>query len=124
MIFIEDDIHCEQWGPFRYLEDCVTELRRLALVPSDAAPNQAPCRSWKTCGREYQIVIYYPGESTRVFCRVPALNVSAQKTAWADGFEQWLSTAARCDPMRPGIGNDDETFFRHPQGQPDIRNEM
>jgi hypothetical protein len=53
---IEDDAHAELQGEFDSFESALAELRRRALIPWDVPPNVAPCRSWKTCGRVYEVV--------------------------------------------------------------------
>jgi hypothetical protein len=89
MIYLEDEIHCEQDGPFETFEDAVSELRRRASIAWDKPPNQAPCISWQTCGREYHVLEYNEAKQPWKLLRdVPALNVSAKCIAWVEGFEQ------------------------------------
>jgi hypothetical protein len=57
-IYIEDEIYCERAGPYESFEAAVAELRRRAGIAWDAAPNQPPCTSWRTCGREYVVLEY------------------------------------------------------------------
>jgi hypothetical protein len=56
MWVIEDEIHCEHVGVFEKREDAVAELRRRSELPWNKEPNQAPCMSWETCGRNYELV--------------------------------------------------------------------
>lgn len=94
-IYIEDEIHCEQDGPFESFEGAIEELRRRAGIAWDASPNQAPCASWRTCGREYH-VLQYGGASApaRLLRNVHVLDVSAKGVEWIDGFEQaWAASA-------------------------------
>lgn len=56
---IEDDFHAEKIGPtYTDLPAAVAELRRLADLPWDQAPNRSPCVSWDVCGRDYWIREY------------------------------------------------------------------
>ena len=48
---IEDESHAEWAGEFATFEEALAELKRRASLPWDEAPNQAPCTSWRTCGR-------------------------------------------------------------------------
>ncbi len=58
MFVIEDEAHAEWFGEFPTLEAATAELRRLKELPWDEAPNVAPCTSWRTCGRTYEVVEY------------------------------------------------------------------
>ena len=84
MFKIEDERHAEpQAGEFSSLAAVACELRRLAQLPWDQAPNVAPCTNWTTCGRTYEVVEY--DNSTRPWeelKRVPALEVDAQGARW------------------------------------------
>jgi hypothetical protein len=86
MFVIEDERHAErQPGEYVSMEMAYAELQRLAHVPWDTMPNKAPCTSWRTCGRTYEIVEYdrlsIPWQELR---RVPILDVSASGTIWLD----------------------------------------
>ena len=84
MWVIEDELHSERIGEFPNHEAAVSELRRLVGVPWDEAPNQAPCTSWQTCGRHYELV-EYDVSSTRdrdERQRIPALIVSKKAVSW------------------------------------------
>ena len=93
MIYITDDIHCEPRGPYASFEEAIAELRRRASIPWDEEPNCAPCMSWRTCGRNYEVCEYEDGtESSKQLRRVHVLSVSAKRTVWVEGFEQkWAS---------------------------------
>jgi len=85
---IEDELHCEpQEGQFSTLEEAVIELRRRAIAPWDAKPNEAPCMNWRNCGRRYEIIEYdifdTPWKELR---RMPALEVSARGAHWLGDF--------------------------------------
>jgi hypothetical protein len=59
MIFqVEDTEHAEIQGSYAKLEEAIYELRLRAKIPWDESPNVAPCQSWKTCGRSYEIIEY------------------------------------------------------------------
>ncbi len=84
MFKIEDERHAELLaGEFPSLAAAVVELRRLASLPWNEVPNAAPCASWRTCGRNYEVVEY--DDSVRPWeelSRVTALHVSAEGTKW------------------------------------------
>lgn len=76
---IEDELHAELCGEYPTLEAAIAELRRRMQLPWDHDLNVAPCMSWRTCGRHYEIVEYgADGEQQRI----PALNVSAEGVVW------------------------------------------
>ena len=83
MFGIEDERHAETFGEYRALVETVSELERLAQIPWDVEPNQAPCTNWKNCGREYWIFEYddsiEPRKEIRSF---PALRISAHAVRW------------------------------------------
>ncbi|PPT19412.1 hypothetical protein LMG19145_00345 [Xanthomonas arboricola pv. fragariae] len=80
---IEDESHAEQIGEYASLDDAWAELERLAAIPWDKYPNVAPCTSWQTCGRTYEIIEYEtssrPWQEKR---RVAGLDVSVNGVAW------------------------------------------
>jgi hypothetical protein len=82
MFIIEDEAHAERRpGEFATLADALVEVRRLAAISWDETPNIAPCQSWKTCGRRYEIVEYNNASVPWTeIQRIPSLNVSAITT--------------------------------------------
>ena len=87
MFVIEDQLHAELQGEFASFDEALAELRRRASIPWDHEPNLAPCSSWETCGRSYEIVEYDQVKSPwQVIGRVTVLNVTVQGVKWADGF--------------------------------------
>lgn len=88
MVIIEDEAHAEPQGEFSSIGDAVSELKRRADIPWDEYPNRAPCMSWRTCGRRYEIVEYdnshLPWTELR---RIAALDVSAAGVVWATDAE-------------------------------------
>ena len=95
MVYIEDDIHCEQDGPFETFEHAVAELRNRSSLSWDAPPNRTPCTSWRTCGRQYRVIEYDErSEPWKVLRDVHVLDVSAKGIVWVEGFEQaWAAGA-------------------------------
>ena len=88
MFVIEDEFHAEWIGKFSSFEHAIAELRRIALLPRDGAPNQPPCMNWETCGREYSVVEYDDSHSPwQEVRRVSVLRVSASGVEWSSGFE-------------------------------------
>jgi hypothetical protein len=83
MFVIEDEAHADQIGEYATFEEAIAELRRRAALPWDEAPNVAPCRSWRTCGRRYQIIECNPSTVpwTELRC-LPALDISARGAKW------------------------------------------
>jgi hypothetical protein len=98
MITIEDEPHCELQGEFPSFQDAIAELKRRARIPWDQEPNQAPCTSWKTCGRRYEVVEYDVNHPRcKQLRRVAVLEVSATGVTWSSSFE---------DDWEKGLGPD------------------
>jgi hypothetical protein len=86
MFAIEDESHAEPQGEFSSFEEALAELRRRAAMPWDQPPNVAPCSSWKTCGRNYEIIEYDTSHTPwRQLARFPILEVSAKGPRWEKG---------------------------------------
>jgi hypothetical protein len=80
---IEDQSHAEQVGEFVSLQSAWEELQRLSGIPWDEPPNVAPCQSWQTCGRDYEIVEYETSDVPWLLVqRYAGLEVSAKGIAW------------------------------------------
>ncbi|HEY3813302.1 MAG TPA: hypothetical protein VGL66_08740 [Caulobacteraceae bacterium] len=83
MFVIEDEFHCELIGEYSTRGEAVAELRRLTDLRWDEEPNQAPCTSWRTCHRDYELIEYDDSTTPwRTVHRSPALKVSAQGAEW------------------------------------------
>ena len=86
---IEDEKHAEPQGEYDSLDDAFIELVRRSKIAWDSEPNQCPCMSWKTCGRDYQILEY--DISTKPYWTLlnstPVLEVSAKGVNWESEFE-------------------------------------
>jgi hypothetical protein len=84
---IEDELHAESQGEFGDVAEALTELRRLAHIPWDQEPNQAPCQSWRTCGRKYELVEFDDGQTPwKELRRTLALEISASGVQWHSGL--------------------------------------
>jgi hypothetical protein len=83
---IEDEAHAELHGEFESIDEAIAELKRRASIPWDQEPNVAPCMSWRTCGRRYDIIEYGDGRSAEVR-RMPALEISAAGLKWVPPFD-------------------------------------
>ena len=87
MFIIEDELHAEQQdGEFTSFQEALVELKRRAALPWDRSPNVAPCTSWRTCGRKYEIIEY--DDSTRPWKQlscVAMLEISAKGARWLVG---------------------------------------
>lgn len=80
---IEDQQHAEQIGEFSSLQEAWNTLQRLSIIPWDAQPNAAPCRDWRTCGRDYEILEYDTDATPWVVVRRHAgLKVGTAGIAW------------------------------------------
>jgi hypothetical protein len=81
---IEDQLHSEHRSEHLSLADAWAELKRLSCIPWNQAPNRAPCGSWKTCGRNYEIIEYdtsfNPWQLVR---RIPGIEVNANELVWS-----------------------------------------
>jgi hypothetical protein len=85
MFVIEDAIHADPVGTYERLDDAIAELRRRAAIPWDERPNQAPCVSSRTCGREYELQEYDASRTPWELLRsVLVLRVSAKGVEWVD----------------------------------------
>jgi hypothetical protein len=84
MFMIYDITHAEpQDGNFNSFEEALTELKRRAGLPWNEEPNKAPCKSWRTCHRIYEIVEYNTStQPWTEFSRVRVLDVSSAGVQW------------------------------------------
>jgi hypothetical protein len=84
MFLIEDEWHAEPLdGRFETRAQAIGELRRIASIPWNEPPNRAPCTSWMTCGRRYELIEY--DETTLSWTelsRVTILEISADGVKW------------------------------------------
>lgn len=80
MFVIEDEAHAEQSHGFASRAAAVAELRRLADIAWDAAPNACPCTNGRNCGRRYHIVEY--DTAWRRLSDDAVLDISAAGTVW------------------------------------------
>ena len=80
---IEDEVHAEVQGEYTTFEEALLELKKRRQIRWDEKPNVCPCTSWKTCGREYEIVKY--DTSTNPWKKLEGtlvLEISAKETKW------------------------------------------
>ncbi|MET1110641.1 MAG: hypothetical protein ABWX67_03850 [Allosphingosinicella sp.] len=83
MFVIEDEWHAEIIGEFASRADAQAELRRLAELPWNAAPNRCPCTSWRTCERRYHLIEYDTSPTPWLQISNDALlDVSSNGVAW------------------------------------------
>ena len=89
MLIIEDESHCETQGEYPDFKRSLEELRRRAKIPWDQEPNRAPCTSWRTCGRRYQVI---EGNETtsgwKELRRIIIVEISAEGIKWEGDFEK------------------------------------
>ena len=84
---IEDELHAEHHGEFAAFEDAVRELRRRAEIPWDQEPNQAPCQSWRTCGRAYEVIEFDDTQtSSKKLRHTKVLDISREGVVWHEPF--------------------------------------
>ena len=96
MFVIEDEIHAEPQGEFPDKNAALAELKRRAALPWDQEPNAAPCSSWRTCGRKYELIQYDVTQSPwQELNRVTVLEISASGIKWASGFEDDASATLK-----------------------------
>jgi hypothetical protein len=87
MVRIQDNRHSELHGDFPTFEAAIAELKRRAATPWDEPPNRAPCRSWRKCGRDYEVTEFDTAEQPwKLLRRVPVLTVSADGVRWSSDF--------------------------------------
>src|SRR5688572_27981589 len=95
VVVIENEVHGESGRVFQTFDDAVAELRRRAVIPWDRPPNLAPCTSWATCGREYNVAEYDTArQPSRLLRDVSVLKVSREGVEWTPGFEAAWRAAA------------------------------
>jgi hypothetical protein len=83
LFVIEDEAHAEPQGEYASRAEAVAELERRASLPWDEEPNKCPCKSWRTCGRRYEVIEYdASGRPWREVNREPYLEVSASGAKW------------------------------------------
>ena len=104
---IEDEAHAEWCGEFSELNEALQELKRRAELPWDQAPNAAPCKSWQTCGRNYEIVQFETSSQPwREISRTPALRVNAIGITWSQELLAVQHLTIRpSGPLRCGCGS-------------------
>ena len=101
MFVIEDERHAEPQGKYVNLEEAVVELRRRSRIPWDEEPNQAPCMSWRTCGRAYELIEYDDTqEPWKKLRSLFALEISAAGVEWLREFEELTRDGAFPEPTR------------------------
>jgi len=87
MFIVEDQWHADVAGSFPSFEDALREVRRLAAMPFDEDPVRAPCKSWRTCGRAYEIVeIDHVSSDRTVLSRAAIVEMDADGVRWEDGY--------------------------------------
>jgi hypothetical protein len=80
---IEDVTHGEDLGEFADLASARAELHDRANIPLDQEPDRAPCTSWRTCGRSFDIVeVAGRGSEARTLRRAHALEINARGVRW------------------------------------------
>ena len=88
---IEDELHAETHGEFTEFAGALIELRRRAETPWDCEPNQAPCQSWATCGRKYEVIEYDNAQTPwKILRRTKALDISKDGVVWHIPFVDTL----------------------------------
>jgi hypothetical protein len=92
---IEDERHAEPQAKFACFADAVAELRLRSRIPWDEPPNHAPCTSWRTCGRVYEVIEYDDAqERWKEVRHIPALEISATGVKWAQEFDEAAGSSA------------------------------
>ncbi|HEX8463896.1 MAG TPA: hypothetical protein VF627_04695 [Abditibacterium sp.] len=55
MFVINDESHAEWMGEHDTFESALAQIQDWTALVWSQAPNVAPCQSWRTCGRSYEI---------------------------------------------------------------------
>lgn len=88
LFVIEDEVHAEKSSEHLTLHEAMGRLKELAVIPWYQEPNKAPCTSWRTCGRHYELVEYetaaHPWEE---LFRTPALKINAEGSFWESEYK-------------------------------------
>lgn len=80
---VEDQTHAESAGGFQTIDEAWAQLRRLSRISWDEPPNVAPCQSWRTCGRDYEIIEYETSRQPWAeLGRYAGLRIGANGLAW------------------------------------------
>ena len=80
---IEDEWHSEQVGKYTSLDEAWKELKRRATIEWNRSPNVAPCMSWETCGRNYEIIEYEDSVAPwEVVRRITGLVIDSTGLIW------------------------------------------
>ena len=83
MFVLDDELHAETQAEFPTFGGALAECERRAVIAWDQEPNLAPCLSWRTCGRRYEIIEYDASKPPwHKIRRVPALEISAKGAKW------------------------------------------
>jgi hypothetical protein len=91
---LRDDLHDETQGHFGSRNEAIAEAARLAALPWNQPPNLAPCASWESCGRNYEVVEFdTSGESRSVLGVTPVVSIDRDGVRWA--LDRERSTAKR-----------------------------
>ena len=80
---VRDERHGESRGVYRTSAEAFAAVSRLAALPWDSPLNRAPCTSWRTCGRHYEILEREPEPPMQVASRTDVLTMSASGLEWS-----------------------------------------
>ena len=88
MFIIEDESHAEPLKEqFLTFNQALETLKEIANIPWNKKTNKCPCKSWKTCGRNYQIIEYDDSESPwKELNRQKVLKVSTKGIEWNENL--------------------------------------
>jgi len=80
-----DDLDDETQGHFGSRNEAIAEAARLAALPWNQPRNLAPCASWESCGRNYEVVEFdTAGEVAWFFLGVtPVVGIGRDGVRWA-----------------------------------------
>ena len=88
MFVVEDSNHAEYQGEYASFDEALAELVRRSTILWDEEPNCAPCGSWKTCGRYYEILEFDDSSTPGTFInKIFVLEITATGIKWADEFK-------------------------------------
>jgi hypothetical protein len=110
---IDDDMHAEPQGEFRSMDDAVAELRKRARIPWHQEPNRAPCVSWRTCVRVYDIIEFADIRPWRgEIRRVRALQISSRGVKWSPKLREEYAIVPEAIPSSAPPSDDPKPTSR------------
>ncbi|MCA9124745.1 MAG: hypothetical protein H6822_01855 [Planctomycetaceae bacterium] len=77
-----DERHCESCCTLESFAEALAEIERRCSIPWDEPPNRAPCKSWMSCGRKYEIREYASPSSAELLRVTKVCDIDATGIQW------------------------------------------